>query len=232
MATPESHEHYCLTEVALFQDLSRREMADFAAHAPLRTVAAGQVLYNPLQPTETLYIVKRGRVRLYRISIGGQSVTTALAGPGDIFGEVTAIGLHMAATWAEALEPSDLCLMSRHDVRQLLLSDPRIAEQLGARITDLEQRLTDLTCKNLAERVASTLWSLTRTAPTDSTAEPVRLTHQQLAGLIGATRERTTTALGELAEHELIRPRRGKILITDRQRLGTYAEGSGRTAIT
>jgi CRP-like cAMP-binding protein len=133
------------------------------------------------------------------------------------------LGLRMRATWAEALQPSQLCLMSRTDVQQLLFTDPRIAlriaEHLNVRIAYLEQRLTDLTCKTLDERLAATLCQLARHTP----AEPVRLTHQQLAALVGATRERTTTALGELARHELIELRRGKILIRDPARFAAFA---------
>jgi hypothetical protein len=85
----------------------------------------------------------------------------------------------------------------------------RIAEQLSTHLADLQQRLTDLTFKALAERLAATLCQLARHNP----GEPIRLTHQQLVALVGATRERTTTALGELTKHDLIPLRRGKIIV-------------------
>lgn len=114
--------------------------------------------------------------------------------------------------------------MSRTDVCELLLTDPRIAlriaEQLSTRLADLEDRLTDLTSRTLTERLAATLCRLARNAP----QEPIRLTHQQLAALVGATRERTTTALGELAKHNAIGLRRGKILIHDPARLTTLTD--------
>ncbi|MEB3370960.1 Crp/Fnr family transcriptional regulator [Saccharopolyspora mangrovi] len=225
--------HYCLSEVDLFRDLSRKEMAELGARAPLRDVAAGQVLYSPQRPTETLFIIKRGRVRLFQIGSTGQPVTTALLGPGTVFGEVPLIGIRMGGNWAEALEPSQLCLMSPHDVRELLLADPRITrrinEHMTAHIAELEHRLTDMACKTLPERLASTLWTLTKATPPKEASEPVRLTHQQLAGLVNATRERTTTALGDLAENGLIRLHRGKITVTSRERLLIFAEGGGRS---
>ncbi|GAB2742426.1 hypothetical protein GCM10027174_14980 [Salinifilum aidingensis] len=96
------------------------------------------------------------------------------------------------------------------------------------RIAELERRLTDLASKSLPQRLAGTLWTLTKGAPPETAPEPVRLTHHQLAGLANATRERTTTALGELAERGLVRLHRGKITVTDRKRLLTYAESGGR----
>lgn len=220
-------DHYCLSEVALFRDLSRREMAAMAAAAPQRTVPAGQVVYDPGRPVEALFIVKSGRFRLYRVLADGRTVTTAVPGPGSVFGEMDLLGLRMGGTWAEALEAGELCLMSRADVRQMLLGDPRIAariaEQLGARITELEQRLADLVGKSIVERTGHALCVLA-----GSDLKPLRLTHGQLAGLVGASRERTTTALGELAGRGLVSLHRGQIRIRDRAGLAALADGSAR----
>lgn len=227
-------DHYCLSEVALFQDLSRREMAAMAAAAPRRTVAAGQVVYDPGRPVNVLFIVKGGRFRLYRVLADGRTVTTAIPGPGSVFGEMDLLGMRMGGTWAQALESGELCLMSRDDVRAMLLGDPRIAaritEQLGARITDLEQRLADLVGKSVLERTAHTLCTLAGADAPEVEPAPIRLTHEQLAGLVGAARERTTTALGELAERGLVTLRRGKIRIRDRPGLVALADGAGRSA--
>ncbi|WP_211897666.1 Crp/Fnr family transcriptional regulator [Saccharopolyspora erythraea] len=224
-------EFYCLSEVDLFRDLSRREMAELGARAPLREVPSGQVVFSPERPTGTLFIIKRGRIRLYTLSPAGQAVTTAVLGPGSVFGEVPLVGLRMGGNWAESLEPSRLCLMSPQDVRELLLADPRIAtriaEHMFERISELEHRLTDLACKTLPERLAGTLWMLSKGVPAGTAPEPVRLTHQQLAGLVNATRERTTTALGELADRGLLRLHRGKITVTSRESLRSYADSQG-----
>ncbi len=224
--------HYCLSEVALFQDLSRREGKAMAAAAPRRAVSAGQVVYDPGRPASVLFIVKTGRFRLFRVVAQGRTVTTAVPGPGAIFGQMDLFGMTMGATWAEAVEPGDLCLMSRADVRGMLLGDPRIAtriaEQLGARIAELEQRLADLVGKSVVERTAHTLGALAGTGPPGTVPELVRLTHGQLAALVGATRERTTTALGELAERGLVSLHRGKVRIRDRSGLAALADGAGR----
>lgn len=222
-------DHFCLSEVALLRDLSRREMEAMAAAAPMRTVPPGQIVYDPARPVTVLFIVKTGRFRLFRTVADGRAVTTALPGPGSVFGEMDLLGLRMGATWAEALEGGDLCLMSRADVQRLLLSDARIAtriaEQLGARIAELEDRLTDLVGKSVVERTAHTLCVLAGPAPPGTEPDPIRLTHAQLAGLVGATRERTTTALGELADRGLVSLHRGKIRILNRARLAAVAVG-------
>jgi CRP/FNR family transcriptional regulator, cyclic AMP receptor protein len=77
---------------ALFRDLSRREMAALGARGPMRAVPVGQIVFNPLQPNPV--IIKRGRIRLYRIAPDGCSVTTAVLGPGTVFGEMDLLGPH------------------------------------------------------------------------------------------------------------------------------------------
>ncbi|MDA3645254.1 Crp/Fnr family transcriptional regulator [Saccharopolyspora indica] len=219
---------YCLSEAELFRDLSRREMAELGARAPLREVAAGQVVFSPHRPVADLFVVKRGRIWLYRISAAGTPVTTGVLGPGSVFGEVRLLGLRMGANWAEALEPSQLCVLSPHHVRRLLLADPRIAarvaEHLGARIVELEHQLTDLASQSLLERLATALWTLSGGASAGSPPQAVRLTHQQLAGLVHASRERTTAALGELADRGLVRLHRAKITVPSRERLLGYLD--------
>lgn len=218
-------EHYRIAEVDLFRDLSRKEMAALGARAPLRSVRPGQIVYSPASPVAVLFIVKRGRVRVYRVAEDGRTVTNAVLEPGVVFGEMESLGLRMRTNWAEALEPSELCLMSKADVRELLFTDPRIAvriaESLSTRIDELEQRLTDLSCKTLDERLASMVCSLALRQPD----QPIKLTHQQLASLVGASRERTTTALREFAVGDLIAIRRGKLVVKDLDGLRRRAEG-------
>ena len=211
--------------MTLVQDLSMRERARLDADTPRRTVRVGQVVWQPSRPVEVLFGVRSGRFRLYRRLPDGRQVTTALPSTGSLFGEMPLLGLRMRTTWAEALEAGELCLMSRHDVSTMLLGDPRIAtriaEQLGCRIGELEERLVDLVGKSVCQRVAHTLLLLT-----SEDGRTVRLTHAQLALLVGATRERTTLVLGELAAGRLVSLHRGRIVIRDRSGLGCFAGDS------
>ena len=143
-------DHWCLSESALFQDLGRAEMERMSARVPPRSLRAGQVVRTPHERLEALYVVKRGRVRLYRVLEDGRTVTTAIAGPGSVFGHMAVLGLRMGDTWGEAIDEGQLCVMGADDVRHLMLGDHRVAvrviEQLGARLADVERRLTDTVC--------------------------------------------------------------------------------------
>jgi CRP/FNR family cyclic AMP-dependent transcriptional regulator len=203
-----------LSEMELFADLSAGEVDAIGSVAPMREVARGSLLYGRLAGAEVLFILKRGRVRLFRTSPDGRTLTTAIVTPGQMFGQMPMLGQRMGDTMAEMMDPGVVCLMSGSDVEKLLLADPRIArriaEALAARVSDLEQRLSDTALKSLSERVAAAIITLAGAPP-----NPIRLAHGQLADLVGTTRESVTKMLGELRDRDLIRIRRGRIDVVD-----------------
>jgi CRP-like cAMP-binding protein len=207
-----------LSELDLFADLTQDEMDRIGAAAPMRQVGRGELLYGPHRPAEVLFILKAGRVRLYRTAADGRSLTTSIVVPGELFGAMPTLAQRMQQTFAEVLDPGVVCVMTRQDVERLLLTDmrivTRITEALGARIGELERRLSDTVLLPVPARICSTLATLAGSPPVS-----VRLTHEQLADLVGTTRETVTKVLGELRERHLVRLRRGRIDVLDPVRL-------------
>ncbi len=222
---------WCMTEVDIFCDLDESEMGALSSAAPMKTYAAGEMVYTPKQPVETLFILKQGRIRIFRVSPDGRALTTAIVTPGTIFGEMVGVGQQMHDSFAEALDDVVVCVMTKADVRRLLLGDPRISarisETLGRRIGELEQQLTDAVFKSVPERIAGALVALTSAqASGPFTREgQVKLTHEQLAALAATSRETTTKILGEFADQGLLTLGRGRITILARDRLRALAEG-------
>lgn len=212
-----------LREMDLFQDLNEGEVMRIGEATRMTTIDAHQLLYSPERPNELLFIIKRGRVRLYQTNAEGRTLTTAILAEGDIFGEMHALGQRLDRTFAETLEPSVVCMMSRVDVENLLLGDPRVAlrisEQLGARVVELERRLSDTVLMPIPQRIAALLARLAEiSGPT------VKLTHEQLADLVGTTRESVTKVLGALADQRLVALKRGRIVVPNIGRLQALAE--------
>jgi CRP-like cAMP-binding protein len=217
-----------LAEVDIFADLTEAEMKAIAEAAPMRTYAPGEMLFTPHQRVEALFILKRGRVRIFRVSADGRALTTAIITPGTIFGEMVLLGQQMYDNWAEALDEALVCVMSRDDVYRFLLSDPRIAARitaiLGSRLAAMEQRLTDSVFKTVPQRIAATLLALSaeperRPGLLGFGGKPITVTHEQLAALVGTSRETTTKARGDLSERGIITLGRGKITVLDPARL-------------
>lgn len=209
---------WCLSEVDIFRDLDEREMEAMSQAAPMRTYPAGTMIFSPHEPVQALFILKKGRIRIFRVSEDGRALTTAIIEPGTIFGEMVALGQQMHDSFAEAMDEVVVCVMSRSDVRRLLLGDPRIAtriaETMGRRLAELEQRLSDTVFKSVPERVAGTVATLAEGRGRLRGGQ-VRITHEQLAALAGTSRETTTKVLGDLADQGLITLGRGRITVLD-----------------
>jgi CRP/FNR family transcriptional regulator len=211
----------CLTEVDLFADLTPEEMRAMDMMAPARRFRRGELVFSQSQPVTALFILKSGRIRIFRVAEDGKALTMAILEPGAVFGEMLLVGQRMYDNYAEAIEDSLICRLGVEDVERYLISDPRIAIRiarlLGEQVASLEERLTDLALRPLTARVASTLLSLAAAAPRSRFGQnrPVRLTHEQIAGLLGATREATSKTLADFAAQGIIRQGRGRISIQD-----------------
>ncbi len=214
----------------LFQDLSEAELASLEGRMARLTVEAGRLIYSPEERSETLFLLRKGRVRLYRLSPEGKTLTTAIIEPFSLFGEMALIGQGTEEHFAEALEDCELYVLNRRDVQNLLLADPRVARRLldlvGRRITDTERRLEEFAFKSVPQRLASLLLQLAQggAEPSEgSLALPTRYTHQQLAEMIGTYRETVTKVLNDFRQRGLIRIERGRILVLDPEALRKMA---------
>ncbi len=195
----------------LFQGLDEADLATLEQRMVRTMVAAGRLIYSPEERGEVLFLLKSGRVRLYRLSPEGKALTTAIIEPPSVFGEMAFLGQGMQDSFAEALEDCALYVLNRRDVQDLLLSHPQVARRLldliGRRLADTERRLEEFAFKNVPQRLASLLLQLAQVQeePAEGPiALPVRYTHQQLAEVLSDFRQRG-----------LVRIERGRILVLD-----------------
>lgn len=135
------------------------------------------------------------------------------------------LGQQMYDNYAEALDDVVVCLFDRACVQQHLLSDARIAARitaiLGQHLLDMERRLSDSVFKSVPQRIAGVLLQLATPArrALPSRGEQTKLTHEQIAALVGTSRETATKVLGEFAERGLVRLGRGRITLISREEL-------------
>ncbi len=215
-----------LSELTVFQDLSPREMEELNRVTTMTTVPRGRVFHRPEEPGEVLFILRQGRVQLYRISPEGKKLIISTLGPHTLFGEMALLGTRMHNTFAEAVEDCLIYIMSRNDLERLILNKPevavRILEQTGKRLLEAERRLQNMAFKGIPARLAGLLLHL---ADEQGSLEIVGLTHQDLAESVGTYRETATQVLNDLKADELIEIGRKRIKILDKERLARVAEG-------
>jgi len=204
-----------LQMVDIFQGLSREEMKEMDRTTTMSTCRRGKIFYQPQDSSEVLFILKKGRVQLYRLSPEGKKLVVATIGPGTIFGEMAIIGQGMHNAFAEAVEDCLLCVMSRHDVERLILSKPsvalRIMNVLAERLNKAESQLEDMAFKSIPTRLALLLLRLRD----DQGDNICGYTHQDLAEAIGTYRETATQTLNEFKANKLIEIGRKRIDILD-----------------
>jgi CRP-like cAMP-binding protein len=214
-----------LQMVDVFQDLTEVEIEEIDRATTMSACRKGKIFYMPEDTTEVLFLLKQGRVQLYRISPDGKKLVIATIGPGSIFGEMALIGQGMHNTFAESIEECVLCVMSRDDVEQLLMSKPmvalRIFEVMGRRLREAETRLEEIATKGISARLASLLLQLAEEKGSDTI---VGLTHQDLGEQIGTYRETTTQTLNGFKTKGLIEIGRKRITILDHEALERVAE--------
>jgi CRP-like cAMP-binding protein len=215
-----------LSEVDLFRDLSERDMAELDRVTTITTVPRGRVFYEPEDVSQVLFLIREGRVLIYRISPEGKKLVIATLGPGALFGEMALLGQQMQNAFAEALDDCQIFVMSRADLERLILNKPsvgrRVLETTGKRLRDAEKRLEDMAFKGIPARLASLLLRLSAEQGSD---EVVGLTHQDLAETVGTYRETATQVLNDMKADGIIEIGRKRIKILDRARLEALAQG-------
>ena len=214
-----------LSELTVFRDLSPREMEELNRITTISTVPKGRVFYRPEEPGEVLFILKEGRVQLYRISPEGKKLVITTLGPHTLFGEMALLGTKMHNTFAEAIEDCLICVMSRTDLERLILNKPQVAlrilEITGKRLREAEERLENMAFKGIPARLASLLLRLAEEQSSETIAG---LTHQDLAESVGTYRETATQVLNDLKTGGFIDIGRKRIMILDREGLEEVAE--------
>jgi len=191
-------------------------VAELDAATRMTTACKGKVIYYQEDTAEGLFLLKAGRVRLFRIGPGGKKLDLAVIEPGTFFGEMPLLGERMRNASAEAIEGCTLCVISQRDVERLILAKPRVGlrmlETVGRRLAHAEARLEDLAYRAVRARLASVLLRLNREAG----AEIEGLTHQDLGDMVGAYRETITKVLDELERNGVVELARRRIAVRDR----------------
>lgn len=214
-----------LQMVDVFQDLTPDEIEEIDRFTTVSSCRRGKIIYMPEDTSEVLFLLKEGKIQLYRISPDGKKLVLATIGPGSIFGEMALIGQGMHNSFAEAVEDCVLWVMSREEVERLLVTKPKVSlrlfESLGRRLKDAEARVEELAFRGIPSRLASLLLHLAEQQGSDVISG---LTHQDLGEQIGTYRETTTQTLNMFKAEGLIDIGRKRIVLVDRKGLQRIAE--------
>jgi CRP-like cAMP-binding protein len=210
-----------LNEGATFLDqLSLKEISAVRRIASSRTVASGETVFMQGDRHSGIFLIESGRVRTYYAGPSGREITLAYWTPGHFVGgpELFGGGLHVWS--ANAIEPSRLAYLPGGAVRQLALSVPAFAmcliEGLVAKGKCYSALVQMLGTRSATERLAQLLLILAQLdgGPVDGRMiVHRRVTHEQLASIVGATRQWVTSMLARFQARGILQIERGAIII-------------------
>lgn len=196
-----------LRQTDLFADMPRAELHKISRSMQMTNYLKGKIVYRPDDPGDVLFILKHGRVRIFRLAPDGRELTIAELTSGTVFGEMGLLGQTMYGSFAEALEDCLICVMTRDLAVRLLREKPEIAlrliEIVGRRLLAAENRLESLGLRDVPRRLAALLLELAQ--PSEDGAHVARHTHEELAKMIGTSRESVTLAIGHFRNRGWLR---------------------------
>lgn len=224
-----------LAQINLFDELPMEDLQMIDAMAPMSTIHKGTLICSPDTRIRTLYFLKNGRVRLYKMNEDGKQLTVGLLGKGALFGETDTFSTGTGSVYIEAIDDALVCVLSKQDFEMLLTQKPQIALKLVSllttRIRDAEQMLENFAFRDvryrllyLLSKLANTFHPNTATPASDYTELDIRLSHQELANMIGATRESVSVALSQLAKDDVVVTGRREIAIDLRKAAAILGE--------
>ncbi|CAN5388262.1 Crp/Fnr family transcriptional regulator [soil metagenome] len=221
-----------LREVDLFADMTPAQLGEISQTLPMRTCLVGGMVTSPDDDDdERLYIVKRGRVRLYRLTPDGKQLTLEILDKGRIVGRMSWLGQELADVYAEAVEDALICTFTPDELQRLIDRFPsvgvNIIRYLSDRLASSEREREVMAFRSVEQRLASRLVELL-----DRFGQPAeigmsidaRLTQQELADMIGTSRETLATTISSLRERRIVEMQNQRVVILNVDALRRLAE--------
>jgi len=196
--------------------------ADESNHSFL-TYKKGDYIYFENQDSDTIYFVSKGRVKIYYQSDDQQEVVKSILSSGEIFGELALADEEKRSDFAQAMDTDTvICAWKLEDIRHLMLDNKelsfRLVKLLGLRLFKLERKFDLLLFKDTRTRVVEFLKDAAEWKGKKVGTETLLMTphtHQDIAKLVGLSRQSVTTTLNDLKRENLIYFDRKRILIRD-----------------
>jgi CRP-like cAMP-binding protein len=225
-----------LSELALFAGLSEDEIAAIGHATTMRHCARGQQILSPDDAPERIHILKKGRVRMYRVTADGKQLTLDIYEKGTILGDMSLLGQdRVPEAYAEAIEDGVICTITPGELCRLIERYPSIGvniiRHLSRRLEAAERELEAMAYQRVDQRLAARLLDLGRRfgiRTEQGTRIDARLTQQELAELVGTTRETLAHTLSDFRRRGLLDAAHHEVVIRDAERLAALAEGDDR----
>lgn len=199
-----------LRKIPFLKRLSDQDLRQIYKISRIREYGPGETIFKKASAADQMFIVLGGRVKIFTRSGGKKRKTFAYLQPGDFFGEMALLEGKTRSASAEAVDFSKLLVIGNGDFQRLLTADPRLMLYLlrtvSARLRMANEEIEGLLFRNILGRVAKTINELSRRGEPHKGGVLLgeRYTQQELADLVGTTREPLTRAISSLRRAQLV----------------------------
>ena len=206
-------------ETLLFGELPEDVLEDIVDETHDRDLQRGDIIFREDDPPDELYIVLSGRIAIVNKSIDGRESMVALMEPGDLFGEMGLFDGKGRSAQARALEDSVVTCIPYQPVRSLYEETPiylwQVIQMLAGRLRNMDEALADSVFLDVTGRTAKKLLELAG----ESEEFSLPITQEELAGMVGASRERVNKAIAAFVRLGWIEQMDRSYRITNREQL-------------
>ena len=215
-----------LKNCRLFEQLAPDELRRIEIRSRARAFPRGTPIYLPIDDADSVFLLASGRARICHVTPDGKQSILAFIEPGELFGETAVFDAGKREEYAEAVDASTVVMIPREVIEDLVRRHPEVSvgivKLVGLRLRRVERRLKNLLFVPSRQRLVHLLLELAEQYG-KSASQGVRLgislSHQELANVIGTTRETVTVLLGQMESEGLVRIARRKLVINDLDRL-------------
>jgi len=197
----------CVSRVPIFNHLHGEALSVIAGKATMRTYERGEFIHRAGDPSDKLFIVHKGTVKVYRLAESGKEQLMRILNPGDFAGELALFSATAHDSYAEAMQTAEICTIYQADVRELLLQYPDISlhvlAELSRRLDTSEKQTAAIATASINARLAQYLADQAEKENASSFNLP--MSRKNLASFMGTTPETVSRRLGEFEEAGWIR---------------------------
>jgi CRP/FNR family transcriptional regulator, cyclic AMP receptor protein len=213
-----------LSKIQLFKSCTAEELNDIAKLLIAKRIDKKDILFNEGDSCDVIYFIRKGRVKTYKTTEDGREQIVNILSDGDMLPHVGLFGKSKYPATAAALDDCELYLMYVQPFTKFLEHSPtvtvKLLQELDQKIRELQVRLSSVLSKDVTEKVLNVLLELAKKNGVKTNTGyqfDVELTHQDIANMVGTTRETVSRIIGQLKKESKIEHNHNSIMINENQ---------------